>query len=76
VDAQTILADFSHTVKSKMDLHSASNVLPLPVSRCWSLQANPTARHQQTLRDHVIQVGVSRDMPVYSPGCRQVLTPA
>jgi len=49
-------------------LQNASNVLPLPVSRCWSPQANQTARHQQTLRDHVIRVGVSRDMPVYSPG--------
>ena len=38
------------------------------VSRRWSPQANPTARHQRTLRDHVIRVGVSRDMPVYSPG--------
>jgi len=31
---------------------SASNALPLPVSRRWSLQASSTARHQRTLRDH------------------------
>jgi len=58
---------------------SASNALPLPVSRRWSPQANPTARHQRTLQDHVIRVGVSWDMFVYSsslgrlrlsrPGC-------
>jgi len=55
---------------------SASDVLPFPVSRRWSPQANPTARHQRTLRDYVIRVGVSRDMPVYSPGFRQVFIPA
>ena len=38
-----------------------------PVSRRWSPQANPTARHQRTLRDHVIRVGAPRDMPVYFP---------
>ena len=43
---------------------SASNVLPFPVSRRWSLQANPTARHQRTLRDHVIRVGAPRDMQI------------
>jgi len=58
---------------------SASNALPLPVSRRWSPQANPTARHQRTLQDHVIRVGVSWDVSVYSsslgrlrlsrPGC-------
>jgi len=37
------------------------------VSRRWSPQANPTARHQRTLRDHVIRVGAPRDMPVYFP---------
>jgi len=31
---------------------SASNVLPLPVHRCWSPQASPPARYQRTLRDH------------------------
>ena len=51
---------------------SASNALPLPVSRRWSSQANSTARHQRTLRDHVIRVGVSRDMPVYSPSLRRL----
>jgi len=55
---------------------SASNALPLPISRRWSLQANPTARHQRTLRDHMIRVGVSCDMPVYSPGFHWVLIPA
>jgi len=59
--------------KSKVvDLYSASswstsNALPFPVSRRWSPQANPTARHQRTLRDHVIRVGAPRDMPVYFP---------
>ena len=43
---------------------SASNALPLPASWRRSPQTNPTARHQRTLRDHVIRVGVSRDMPV------------
>jgi len=57
---------------------SASNALPLPVSRRWSLQANPTARHQRTLRDHVIRAGVSRNMPVtvsppFSPGTHSSL---
>ena len=46
---------------------SASNELLLPISLRWSPQADPTARHQRTLWDHVIRVGVSRDMPVYSP---------
>jgi len=55
---------------------SASNVLPLPVSRRWSPQANPTARHQRTLRDNVIRVGVSHDMPVYCPSlCRVLIQP-
>jgi len=62
--------------KSKVkyvDLYSASswsttsNALPFPVSRRWSPQANPTARHQRTLQDHVIRVGAPRDMPVYFP---------
>jgi len=57
-------------------LRSASNALLLPVSRRWSPQANPTARHQWTLQDHVIRVDVSRDMPLYSPSFRQVLIPA
>ena len=57
-------------------LRSVSNALTLPVSRRWSPQANPKARHQRTLRDHVIRVGVSRDMPVYSSSLRQVLIPA
>jgi len=40
-----------------VDLYSASSrsasiVLLLPVSRHWS-RANPTGRHQRTLRDHV-----------------------
>ena len=56
-----------------VDLYSASswsttsNALPLPISWRWSPQANPTARHQQTLRNHVIRVGAPRDMPVYFP---------
>ena len=55
-----------------MDLYSASswttsNALPFPVSRRWSPQANPTAKHHRTLRDHVIRVGAPRDMPVYFP---------
>jgi len=55
-----------------MDLYSASSwstssALPFPVSQRWSPQANPTVRHQRTLRDHVIRVGVSCDMPVYFP---------
>ena len=59
--------------KVNVDLYSASswsttsNALPFPISRRWSPQANPTARHQRTLRDHVIRVGVPRDMPVYFP---------
>ena len=66
-------------VKAKyVDLYSASswsasNALPLPVGRRWFPQANPTARHQRTLRDHAIRVDVSRDMPVYSPCLRRVL---
>jgi len=28
---------------------------------------------QPTLRDHVIRIGVSRDMPVYSPSVRLVI---
>ena len=36
-----------------------------PVSRRWSPQANPTARHQRTLRDHVIRVGAPRYRPVF-----------
>jgi len=55
---------------------SASDALPLPVSRHWSPQANPTASHQRTLWDHVIRVSVSRDVPVYSSGFCQVLIPA
>ena len=55
---------------------SASNALPLPVSRRWSPQANPTVKHQRTLRDHMIRVSVSRDMPVYSSSWRRVLIPA
>ena len=47
---------------------STSDVLPFPISRHWSPQANPTARHQRTLRDHVIRVVAPHDMPVYSPG--------
>jgi len=76
----------NHTANQKkkikyVDLYSASSrsashALPLPVSRRWSSQANPTARHQRTLRDHVIRVGVSRDMPDYSPSLRRVLIPA
>ena len=61
-----------------VDLYSASsrsaaNALPHSVSWRSSPQANSTARHQQTMRDHAIRVGVSRDMPVYSPSLRQVL---
>ena len=52
---------------------SASDALPLLVSRRWSWQANPTARHQRALRNHVIRVGVSRGMPVYSPSLCRVL---
>ena len=64
--------DLGVVYKKYVDLYSASsrsasNALPLPVSRRWSPQANPTARHQRTLRDHAIRVGVSGDMPVYSP---------
>ena len=46
---------------------SASNALPLPVSRHWYPQANPTARHSAKTARPRIQVGISRDMPVYSP---------
>ena len=46
---------------------TTSNALPLPVSWRWSPQANSTARHQRTLRNHVIRVGAPRDMPVYFP---------
>ena len=59
-----------------VDLYSASpwsttsNALPFPVSRRWSPQANPTARHQRTLRDHVIRDGAPRDMPVLLPSFR------
>ena len=38
-----------------------------PVSQRGSPQANPTAGHQRTLRNHVIWVGAPRDMPVYFP---------
>jgi len=56
-----------------MDLYSASsqstsNALPLPVSRRWSPQANPTAKHSANTVRPRIQVGASRNMPVYSPG--------
>jgi len=44
---------------------SASNALPFPVSRRWSPQANPTARHSANTARPRIRVGVSRDMPVY-----------
>ena len=62
--------EFHGTIKY-VDLYSASswsttsNALPFPVSRRWSPQADPTARHRRTLRDHVIRVGAPRDMPVY-----------
>jgi len=70
---QICWALFENVSKVKyVDLYSAlsqtaSNALSFPVSRRWFPQANPTARYQRTLRDHVIRVGVSRDMPVYSP---------
>ena len=35
---------------------STSNALPLPVSQCWTPQANPTVRQQRTLRDHMIRL--------------------
>ena len=64
-----------------MDLYSAlriiaSNTLPLPVSRRWSPQANPTARHSANTARPRIRAGVSRDMPVYSPSLRRVIIPA
>ena len=45
---------------------SASNALPLPVSRRWSLQASPTARRSANTARPWLRVGWSRDMPVYS----------
>jgi len=55
---------------------SASNVLPLPVSRHCSLQANPTARHSANTARPRIRVGVSHSMPVYSPSlCRVLMQP-
>jgi len=51
-----------------VDLYSAFNALPLPVSRRWSPQANPIARHSANTARPRIRVGVvSRDMTVYSP---------
>ena len=55
---------------------NASNALPLPVSRRWSPQANFTARHSANTARQRIQVGVSRNMPVYSPSLRRILIPA
>jgi len=52
---------------------SASCALPLPVSRRWSSQANPTARHSANTARPLIWVGVSRNMPIYFPSLRQVL---
>jgi len=57
----------------------ASNALLLPASRRWS----PLASHQSGIQDDSVntarpraRAGVSRNMPVYFPGCRQVLIPA
>ena len=55
---------------------SASNALPLPVSRRWSLQASPTARRSANTARPRIRVGVSRDMPVYCPSFHRVLISA
>jgi len=54
----------------------ASNVLPLPVSRRWSPQANDTARLSANTARPRIRAGVSRDMPVYFLSLRPVLIPA
>jgi len=61
-----------------VDLYSASsrstsNALPHPVSRRWSLQVNSTARHSANTARLRIRVGVSCNMPVYSPSLRRVL---
>ena len=61
-----------------MDLYSAlsqsaSNALPFPISRRGSPQANPTARHQRTLRDKVIRVGVSRYIKLLFQKCLLLL---
>jgi len=65
-------AFWSHKKVKYVDLYSASsrsasNALPLPVSWRWSPLANPTARHSANTARPQIRVGVSRDMPVYSP---------
>ena len=52
---------------------SASNAPPLPVSRRWSPQANPTAMHLANTARPRIRVDVSRDMFVYSSSLRRVL---
>ena len=57
---------------------SATNVLPLPIRRCWSLQASPPARHSVKTARPWIWASVSRDIPVFSPRFRfrRVLIPA
>jgi len=52
---------------------SASNVLPFLTSQRWSPQTNPTARHSANTARPWIRVGVSRDIPVYSPSLHRVL---
>jgi len=56
-----------------VSLWTPLNVQLLPVSRSWSLQANPTARHSVNTARPRIRVGVSRDMPVYFASLRRVL---
>ena len=54
----------------------ASNALPFPVSRRWFLQANQTARHSAHTARLWIRVGISHNMPVYSPSlCRVLIQP-
>ena len=54
----------------------ASNALPFPVSRRWSLVAILTARHSAYTARPRIRAGVSCDMLVYCPSLRWVLIPA
>jgi len=59
----TPAAEYLLSVKKKVKytdlLQSASNVLPLPISRRWTLQANPIARHSVNTARPRIRVGQS-----------------
>ena len=53
-----------------------TDVLPLPISRRWSLPASSTARQLANTARPQTRADVSGGMPVYFPSFRQVLIPA